>query len=161
VAFKKNGRVSLRFVACDQGANDVSSTKWKEKTGGIKVLKYFYIAIGGALGSLARFWVDTVVAARLGTRFPYGTFLVNMSACLLIGFSLTFLTRRIDLNPEWRFLVPIGFLGAYSTFSSYEWEIFSTLRSGHLSVAALYAVGSIVLGVVAVGCGVLLGEVIS
>lgn len=123
--------------------------------------KYFYIAIGGALGSLARFWVDSTVASRLGTKFPYGTFLINMTACVLIGFSLTFLAKRTGLNPAWRFLVPIGFLGAYSTFSSYEWETFSTLRSGNFSVAALYAFSSIFLGLVAVWCGVFIAEAIA
>jgi CrcB protein len=123
--------------------------------------KYFYIALGGALGSIARFWVDSAIANRMGTRFPFGTFFINMSACLLIGFSLTLLTRRTGLNPAWRFLVPIGFLGAYSTFSSYEWEAFATLRSGDFSSAALYAFSSLLLGLVAVGCGVFLAEVIS
>lgn len=123
--------------------------------------KYLYIAIGGALGSIARFWVDSTIANRLGTRFPYGTFFINMSACLLIGFSLTLLTRRTGLNPAWRFLVPIGFLGAYSTFSSYEWETFATLRGGDFSSAAVYAFSSILLGLVAVGCGVYLANVIS
>ena len=123
--------------------------------------KYFYIALGGALGSAARFWLDSAIANRMGTRFPYGTFFINMSACVLIGFSLTVLTRRTGLNPAWRFLVPVGFLGAYSTFSSYEWETFATLRSGDFSTAALYAITSLVLGLIAVGCGVFLAEVIS
>jgi CrcB protein len=127
----------------------------------MNLLKYFYIAVGGALGAIARFWVDSAVANRLGTRFPYGTFIINMSACLLIGFSLTLLTRRTGWNPAWRFLIPIGFLGAYSTFSSYEWEIFATLRGGEFSSAALYAFGSILFGLVAVWCGVFLAEVIS
>jgi fluoride exporter len=123
------------------------------------VFKYFYIAIGGAFGAIARFWMDTIFANRLGTRFPYGTFFINMSACLLIGFSLTFLARRTGLNPAWRFLVPIGFLGAYSTFSSYEWEIFSAVRGGDFSMAALYTFASIFLGLVAVWCGVFLAQV--
>jgi CrcB protein len=127
----------------------------------MSLLKYFYVAIGGALGSVARFWVDSAVASRLGTRFPYGTFFINMSACVLIGFSLTLLARRTGINPAWRFLVPIGFLGAYSTFSSYEWEAFATLRTGDFSSAALYAISSLLLGLVAVGCGVFLAEVIS
>jgi CrcB protein len=123
--------------------------------------KYVYIAVGGALGAMARFWVGSAVASRLGTKFPYGTFVINITACVVIGFSLTFLAKRTDLNPAWRFLVPIGFLGAYSTFSSYEWETVSTLRSGDFSMAALYAFGSLFLGLVAVWCGILLAEVIS
>ena len=98
---------------------------------------------------------------RLGTKFPYGTFVINMTACVIIGFSLTFLAERTDLNPAWRFLVPIGFVGAYSTFSSYEWETISTLRNGDLSMASLYAFGSLFLGLVAIWCGILLAEIIS
>lgn len=123
--------------------------------------KYMYIAVGGALGSIARFWVGSAVASRLGTKFPYGTFVINITACAIIGFSLTFLAKRTDLNPAWRFLVPVGFVGAYSTFSTYEWEALSTLRSGAFSMAALYAFSSLFLGLVAVWCGVLIAEMIS
>ena len=123
--------------------------------------KYMYIAVGGALGSMARFWVGSAVASRLGTRFPYGTFVINITACVVIGFSLTFLAKRTDMNPAWRFLVPVGFVGAYSTFSTYEWETLSTLRSGAFSMAALYAFSSLFLGLAAVWCGALIAETIS
>ena len=122
--------------------------------------RYFYIAVGGALGALARYWVGVFVTDRMGTKFPYGTFVINMTACIIIGFSLTFLSRRTGINPAWRYLVPVGFVGAYSTFSTYEWETLSTLRSGALSLAALYAFSSLVLGLVAVWCGILLAEVV-
>ncbi len=122
--------------------------------------KYFYIAVGGALGALARYGVGVFVTGRMGTKFPYGTFVINMTACVIIGFSLTFLSRRAGLNPAWRYLVPVGFVGAYSTFSTYEWETLSTLRSGAFSVAALYAFSSLILGLVAVWCGILLAEVV-
>ncbi|HKD59932.1 MAG TPA: fluoride efflux transporter CrcB [Terracidiphilus sp.] len=122
--------------------------------------KYLYIAIGGALGSIARFWVGSSVASRMGIRFPYGTLIVNLTACVIIGFSMTYLGRRAELSPAWRFLIPIGFIGAYSTFSTYEWETLSNLRSGAFGIAALYAVGSFVLGLAAVWGGSALGELI-
>ena len=106
--------------------------------------KYFLIAFGGALGSVARYWVGSTIANRMGMKFPYGTFVINITACAIIGFMLTFLGRRADLNPAWRFLVPVGFIGAYSTFSTYEWETLSTLRSGAFLLAALYAGGSLI-----------------
>ncbi len=123
--------------------------------------KYLLIAIGGALGSIARYWVGSVVANRLGTRFPYGTFVINITACVIIGFSLTFLAKRVDLSPAWRFLVPVGFIGAYSTFSTYEWETLSTLRAGAFFLAALYAVSSLILGLAAVWGGSMIAELIS
>ena len=122
--------------------------------------KYFLIAFGGALGSVARYWVGSTIANRMGMKFPYGTFVINITACAIIGFTLTFLGRRADLNPAWRFLVPVGFIGAYSTFSTYEWETLSTLRSGAFFLAALYAVGSLVVGLAAVWGGSLLAEMI-
>jgi CrcB protein len=123
--------------------------------------RYLYIAIGGALGSLARYGVGSMVASRMGTRFPYGTFVINITACLFIGFSLTFLGRRTGLNPAWRFLIPIGFIGAYSTFSTFEWETFSSMQAGALFLSAIYVVFSLVLGLAAVWCGVILARAIS
>jgi fluoride exporter len=122
--------------------------------------KYLYIAIGGALGSIARYWVGSTVSGRLGIKFPYGTFVINITACVIIGFALTYLGRRADLNAAWRFLIPVGFVGAYSTFSTYEWETLSSLRSGAFLVATLYAVSSLLLGLLAVWGGSVLAEVL-
>ena len=122
--------------------------------------KYILIAIGGALGSMARYWVGSTIANRVGTKFPYGTFVINITACVVIGFSLSFLAKRADLNPAWRFLVPVGFIGAYSTFSTYEWETLSTIRSGAFLLSALYAVGSLVLGLAVVWGGSLIAEIL-
>jgi CrcB protein len=97
----------------------------------------------------------------MGTRFPIGTFVINMTACLVIGFSLTYLGKRTGMDPAWRYLIAVGFIGAYSTFSTFEWETLSTLRSGAFALAALYAVGSLILGLVATWCGAALAEVIS
>ena len=123
--------------------------------------KYLLIAFGGALGSIARYWVGSTIASRTGIRFPYGTLIINITACVIIGFTLTYLGRRADLNPAWRFLIPIGFIGAYSTFSTYEWETLSSLRSGAFLLAALYAGGSFILGLAAVWGGSRLAEVLS
>jgi CrcB protein len=120
--------------------------------------KYLLIAIGGALGSIARYLVASAIGGRMGFRFPYGTLVVNLTACLVIGFSVTYMGKFADLNPAWRFLIPIGFIGAYSTFSTFEWETLSTLRSGAFVLAALYAGGSLVLGLIAVWAGSMAGQ---
>jgi CrcB protein len=122
--------------------------------------KYLLIAAGGALGSIARYWVGSTVSGRMGARFPYGTLLVNITACVVLGFTLTYLGKRVDLNPAWRYLIPIGFIGAYSTFSTYEWETLSTMRSGAFLLAGLYAIGSMVLGLAATWCGTLLADLL-
>ena len=122
--------------------------------------KYLLIAFGGALGSMARYWVGSTIGSRMGTKFPYGTFVINITACMIIGFSLTFLAKRADLNPAWRFLVPVGFIGAYSTFSTYEWETLSTIRTGAFLLAAFYAVSSLILGLAAVWGGSVIAEIL-
>jgi fluoride exporter len=121
--------------------------------------KYVLIAIGGALGSLARYLVGLTVMNRMGTRFPYGTFVINLTACVIIGFSLTWLDRRTGMNPAWRFLIPVGFVGAYSTFSTFEWEIFTKLQTGAFVIAALYVSLSVLFGLLAVWLGSLLARI--
>jgi CrcB protein len=123
--------------------------------------KYLLIAAGGALGSIARYWVGSTIAGRMGIRFPYGTLIVNITACIIIGFSLTYMGKRADLSPAWRYLIPIGFIGAYSTFSTYEWETLATIRAGAFFLAGLYAAGSFVLGLAAVWAGSVLAEAVS
>ncbi|TCK75631.1 fluoride efflux transporter CrcB [Acidipila rosea] len=123
--------------------------------------KYFFMAVGGAFGAIARYAVGSVVAGRMGTKFPYGTFIINISACIIIGFSLVFLGRRTELSAAWRFLIPVGFVGAYSTFSSFEWETFTSLQTGAFMIAALYVTLSLLLGLLGVWLGVLLAKAVS
>jgi CrcB protein len=123
--------------------------------------KYLFIALGGALGSAARFWVGTLVTNRMGSRFPFGTLIINLTACLIIGLSLEILNRHANLSPSWRFLVPVGFVGAYSTFSTFEWETFSSLTQGAFWIAILYVASSLVLGLIAVALGVTLAKAIA
>jgi CrcB protein len=120
--------------------------------------KYLLIGLGGALGSVARYWVGSTVGGRMGVRFPYGTLVVNLTACVVIGFALTLLSKHVGLDPAWRYFTTIGFVGAYSTFSTFEWETLETLRSGAFLLAALYAGGSVVLGLAATWAGAALGE---
>jgi CrcB protein len=96
----------------------------------------------------------------MGVRFPFGTLVVNITACVVIGFALTWFSQRAEINPAWRYLFAVGFVGAYSTFSTYEWETLSTLRSGAFALASLYAVGSVAVGLAAVWCGAALAEAI-
>jgi CrcB protein len=122
--------------------------------------KYLLIGLGGALGSVARYWVGSTVGGRMGVRFPFGTLVVNLTACVVIGFALTLLGKRVELDPAWRYFTTIGFIGAYSTFSTFEWEALDSLRSGAFALAALYVGGSVVLGLAATWAGAALGEAI-
>ena len=109
---------------------------------------------------MARYWVGSTIAGRMGARFPYGTFVINITACVIIGFTLTFMGKRADLSPAWRYFIPVGFIGAYSTFSTYEWETLSTLRSGAFAMGALYSLGSLILGLAAVWAGTALADLL-
>ena len=120
--------------------------------------KYLLIALGGGLGSVARYWVGSTVGGRMGMRFPFGTLVVNVTACTIIGFALTWFGERAEVDMAWRYLVAVGFIGAYSTFSTFEWETLSTLRSGAFALACLYALGSMALGLAATWCGAALAE---
>jgi fluoride exporter len=139
---------------------DAQEALQKERKGET-LQKYLLIALGGALGSIARYWVGATVINRMGMRFPWGTLVINLTACLVIGFSVTFLTRRVDLSPAWRYLVPIGFVGSYSTFSTYEWETLSLIRAGTFPLAAVYVLGSLALGLAATWCGMVAAEFLS
>jgi CrcB protein len=116
------------------------------------------IAIGGALGSIARYQVASIVQARIPAGFPYGTFVVNMSACVIMGFAMTLLTERLTVNPNWRFLVPVGFIGAYSTFSTLEYETFRAASEGARQVAAANVAVSFALGYAALWLGVIVAR---
>ncbi|HTS10841.1 MAG TPA: fluoride efflux transporter CrcB [Candidatus Limnocylindrales bacterium] len=120
--------------------------------------KYLCVALGGAVGSVLRFWVGGYVGSRLGTRFPYGTFVINVTASFLIGFVMTLLAERAHWSPSWRYLIPIGFLGGYSTFSSFEYESFRVFQDGEFLIASMNIVFSVAVGFFSVWLGVITGR---
>lgn len=122
--------------------------------------KYLMVAIGGALGSILRFWVGTYISNRIATRFLAGTFVVNMTACFLIGFVVTVLAEKSSWNANWRYLIPIGFIGGYSTFSTFEYETFRVFQEGDFLIAGLNVILSVVVGFVSVWVGVITGKMI-
>lgn len=115
--------------------------------------RYLLIAFGGALGAMLRYFVGMMAAERFGPRFPVGTLSINVSACFMIGLILEYLNHHAGMNPAWRYAFAIGFIGAFSTFSTYEWEIFSDFTQGAFWIGVLYLVSSLVAGFVAVGAG--------
>jgi CrcB protein len=122
--------------------------------------RYAMIALGGALGAIARYQLASMIQARIPAGFPWGTFVVNISGCLVMGVATTLLTDRLVVHPNWRFLVPIGFIGAYTTFSTFEMETFRAVTEGGWLIGGANVVGSVVAGYVALWLGVILTRVI-
>jgi CrcB protein len=123
-----------------------------------EMTKYWMVGIGGFLGSIARFWLGAYVTYRMGARFPYGTFVINISGSFLIGLIVTILAERSHWSPNWLYLIPIGFIGAYTTFSTFELEAFRSIRAGDLLLALLYVTLSVAVGFIAVWLGVAAGR---
>lgn len=116
-------------------------------------MRYLLIALGGGAGSLARYLAGVAIMSRTGGRFPWGTLAVNVSGSFGIGLLMTWLTERYAVHPYWRHVLVVGFLGGYTTFSSFEWETWSAVREGGGWLALANVVGSVVLGYLAVWVG--------
>ncbi len=116
------------------------------------------IALGGALGALGRFWASNGVYALLGRDFPYGTLAVNLLGSLLMGLGYVWLLERSSLGPEWRALLLVGFLGAFTTFSTFSIETLNLIEGGEPLKALLNVLLSVGLCVFAAWGGVLLGR---
>lgn len=119
------------------------------------------VGLGGALGSILRFWVGGYVSNRMGARFPYGTFVINCTGSFLIGLVVTLLAERTHWSPHWRDLIPIGFIGGYTTFSTFELETFRSFQDGELLMAALNVLLSVAIGFLSVWLGAITGRSIS
>ena len=115
--------------------------------------KYLLVLAGGAVGSLARYLASTAIMSRFTGRFPLGTVIVNVTGCFLIGAMMTALTHRTPANPNLRLLLVVGFLGGYTTFSSFEWETFVAARDGNPWLGLVNVLASVTLGYLAVWLG--------
>jgi fluoride exporter len=124
----------------------------------MKMNKYVLVGLGGCLGSILRFWAGAYISNRMGTRFPYGTFIINITGSFLIGLVMTLLAERTHWSPGFRYLIPIGFIGGYTTFSTFELETFQSFRDGEIIIAFLNVLLSVVVGFVAVWLGAVAGR---
>ena len=123
-------------------------------------MDYLWVGLGGFLGANARYALGAWIVQRAGPAFPWHTLLINVTGSLTIGVILTLLTERLVADPAWRLFLVVGFLGGYTTFSSYTFEGLELLREGEWPAALWYALGSNLLGLAATYLGMLLARAI-
>lgn len=118
-----------------------------------------WIALGAVPGALSRYYLTLLCTQRFGLTFPYGTFVVNLSGALLMGFCATLLQTRFVATPL-ALLLTTGFLGAYTTFSTYALDTVYLQKSAASRLAWVYGVGSPLAGLLCLGCGMFLATLL-
>lgn len=111
------------------------------------------IALGGALGAVSRYWAMHMIAQLWPARFPWGTFAVNALGSLLIGVCYVLVAEKIALSEQWRAIILVGYLGAFTTFSTFSLDALLLIQDGHIIQATLYIVASVVICILAAGIG--------
>jgi fluoride exporter len=122
--------------------------------------KTLWVGLGGFLGASARYWLGLWINAKVGQQFPWATFIINVSGSLVLGVLTGFLADRAGHSgePVLRLLVAVGFLGAYTTFSTFELENLTLISAGQWGRAIANAAGSVVVGLLAVWLGARIGR---
>ena len=119
-----------------------------------------WVGVAGFFGAVARYWLDGWVSRLSGGGFPWGTLAVNISGCFLIGLLATVFTERLLPHPTARIAVTVGFIGAYTTFSTFAYESLRQLQDGSFGFLAANVLGSVVVGIAAAWLGVTAGRAI-
>lgn len=114
------------------------------------------VAFGGAIGSVLRYYVSQLALRVAGPNFPWGTLTVNVVGCFVIGVFAEMITRRFDASPELRLLLITGFLGGFTTFSSFSLDAISLFERGAVASGAIYMIASVGLSMAAVFAGLAL-----
>ena len=118
------------------------------------------IAIGGALGALSRYGLGFWISSKWNQGFPLGTFIINISGAFLLGFLNILFIEKLTISPLWRLGIGVGFLGAYTTFSTFSYEVIMLLEGGSLLTAGLYTSLSVIIGFTGVALGVRLARIL-
>ena|SRR5687768_14061963 len=111
------------------------------------------VGTGSFIGGICRYLISTFVQSRSQSGFPYGTLLVNLTGCFLIGL-LFGMIEKTPLSAEWRLFLITGILGGFTTFSAFSGETYHLIKSGHAGMALLYVASSVVVGLLLTFCGV-------
>jgi CrcB protein len=120
--------------------------------------KYLAVAAGGAVGAVARYFLGGTVLSRVASPFPTATFVINVTGSFILGFFLTLVTERAEFSPHVRLAVAVGFVGAYTTFSTFEYETLRLSEERGMALAMLNVMLSVVVGFAAVWGGMALAH---
>jgi len=121
-------------------------------------LRILLIALFGAIGTLARYGLQGMVQIKMGSTFPFGTLLINLTGCFFLGLIGQLTLNRVIVPPEWRVAIAIGFFGGYTTFSSFGWETAKMLEAGEWLWATVYVSSSIAFGLLLSVAGIRLAN---
>ena len=124
----------------------------------VLVRTFWAVAVGAAAGGVSRYYLSLAVHARTGAAFPWGTLVVNVTGSLLLGFLMRYALATPSLSAEMRLLVTTGFCGGYTTFSTFSYETAMLLEDGQYERAATYALGSVLVALIATACGFILAR---
>lgn len=116
------------------------------------------VLAGAGLGGVIRYAAGTWIMQKYGGRFPLGTLIINVTGSFLIGLLMTLLTERLNPHPNWRLFLVVGLLGGYTTFSSFEYEMYQALREGARWLGLAYLMASVGLGYGGVWLGAVLAR---
>lgn len=123
-------------------------------------MTYALVAIFGAAGAVSRYWVDGRISDLTHGQFPWGTFVINVVGAFALGILVAMTTERLLLSPNWRVALGIGFLGSFTTFSTYAYESVKLAEDGAVGLALVNSVGMVALGMLAAALGLALGRTV-
>ena len=118
------------------------------------------ISLGAVLGANLRYWFGLWAGQRWGTQYPFATLFINLTGSFMLGFFITVVTQRFLVDPRWRVFFAVGFLGSYTTFSTYTYESIALLLAGNWTYGLFNLLGSAILGGLAVILGIILGRLV-
>lgn len=122
------------------------------------MIQLIVVALGGALGAVSRYLVSGWVYRWTFIQFPTGTFAVNIIGSFFLGFLMTLFNERFIINPQWKSLITVGFIGAFTTFSTFMYESISLLQEREYLFFFLNTLGSLIVGLISVWLGIILAE---
>ena len=123
-------------------------------------MTYALVGIFGAAGAVSRYWLDGRVSDLVHGQFPWGTFVINVLGAFLLGLLVALTTERLLPHPNWRVALGIGFLGSFTTFSTYTYETVKLAEDGAIGLALVNSVGMLAVGLIAAALGLALGRTV-